>query len=452
MYVNSLRRQLLGRLLWPLVILLLAGSVFAYYFALHTAINAYDLGLLNDALDISKQVEVHQGVMSINLPPAARQMLKSNNEDRVDYAAWDESSRIISGNPKLQLTNVLPPDENRAFSDISLNGVRMRAVLLHESLEGQSYYLAVAQTVHGRDHLTGGIFAGILVPETLLAMVSISVILLGVRQGLSPVEKLRDEITLRSSNDLRPIEEATAPTELAPIIHGINELLGNLAASFASHRRFIADAAHQLRTPLAALSSQIEVALEQPDPDEDRLLRQLLKTTQRTTHLANQLLSLARLEHTEQSMYEAVSVELDEVLRLAAADFLTPYERKGIELDFDLQPSRISGSPLMLRELVSNLLDNAVRYTPPGGRVTVSTRLTDKNVLLEVEDNGPGIAIDALEKLGTPFFRLTSDHSDGCGLGLAIVREICRLHGAELLFSSCRDEMGLRVRIAFPIQ
>ncbi len=449
-HANSLRRQLLKRLLWPLVIILLLGSVFAYVFALHTAVNTYDLGLLDDALDISKQIEVNQDRMSINLPAAARQMLRAKNEDRVSYAAWDASGQLFSGNPKLLMVDALAPDENHLFQDMVLDGEENRAMLLRGETEGHTYYIAVAQTVRGRNHLTGGIFASMLLPEALLALVSIAAILLGVRRGLTPVERLRDEITSRSSSDLRPVEESTAPAELAPIIHGINELLGNLAAAFAGHRRFIADAAHQLRTPLAALSSQIEVALEEPPADVKQLLRQLLATTQRTTHLANQLLSLARLEHTEQSMYEVAMVELQEVLLASAADFVTLGARKGVELDFELQPARVAGSPLMLRELLSNLLDNAVRYTSAGGRVQVSIQTIAQDVWLSVADNGPGVPEAELEKLGTPFHRLPSDQPEGCGLGLAIVREISRLHGAEIFFSRGADGGGLQVRIRFP--
>jgi two-component system sensor histidine kinase TctE len=451
MHSDSLRRQLLKRLLWPLVIILLSGSVFAYFFALRSAVNAYDFGLLNDALDISKQIEINQGRMTINLPTAARQMLQTNNEDRVSFAAWDQSGQLFSGDAKLLMADILFPDENYLFQDVVLDGTKHRAILLRGKAGGQVFYIAVAQTVHGRDHLIGGIFAGILIPEALLALVSIAVILLGVRRGLSPVEQLRDEIASRSSNDLSPIKEDSAPAELTPIIHGINELLGNLAAAFASHRRFIADAAHQLRTPLAALSSQIEVALEVPPADEIKLLRKLLVTTQRTTHLANQLLSLARLEHTEQFMYEVATVELQNVLMETASDFVTLAARKGVELDFALQPCRIKGSALMLRELIANLLDNAVRYTPAGGRVHVGIQTDEQHVQLSIEDSGPGVAEEELPRLGTPFYRLTSDQTDGCGLGLAIVREIARLHGAEIFFVRVEAGSGLRVNISFYI-
>jgi two-component system sensor histidine kinase TctE len=440
---NSLHRQFLKRLLWPLIIIFLLGSLFAYYFALNTAINTYDLGLLDDGLDVTKQVQINQGKLEINLPPVARQMLQTKYEDRVSYAAWDAYGNLFAGMPELLIPFSLDPDKNYVFQDAVLNGEANRILLLRGTVEGRIYYIAVAQTLRGRNHLTGGIFASILIPEALLALVSIAIILLGIRRGLLPVEALRDEIASRSSNDLRPIEENSAPAELAPIIHGINELLANLAAAFAGHRRFIADAAHQLRTPLASLSGQIELALDSPTADIQKLLRQLLSTSQRTTHLANQLLSLARLEHTEDAMYEVSMVDLQAVIRAGAADFVTLAARKGVELEFDLHPAQVKGSALMLRELFVNLLDNAVRYTPAGGRVKVSILTTNGGINLIVADNGPGVSEAELNVLGKPFHRLSSDNPEGCGLGLAIVREIVRLHGASLMFGTGQDGMGL---------
>ena len=449
MHTDSLRRQLLKRLLWPLILILLAGSVFAYFFALRAAMNAYDLGLLNDALDLSKQVEIRQGEMNINLPLAAQQMLQTNNEDRESYAAWDDSGRLFLGTSKLLLSGALPADESHVFQNVVLDGERNRVVVLRANLEGNDFFIAVSQTMHGRNHLTERIFASILVPEALLVLISIAIVFWSVQQGLSPVLLLRNEIASRSSINLRPIEETPAPAELAPIIHGINELLTNLAAAFASHRRFIADAAHQLRTPLASLSSQIEVCLNRPPEDIKGFLRQMLATTQRTTHLANQLLSLARLEHTEQFMYEVASVDLGKVFLEATTDIVTLAARKGVELDFDLRPCQMRGSSLMLREMLTNLLDNAVRYTPTGGNVAVSLQTDEQNITLIVEDNGSGVPADELGKLGIPFHRLASSQMEGCGLGLAIVREIARLHGAEVHFGQGTGGRGLQVRIQF---
>ena len=315
--------------------------------------------------------------------------------------------------------------------------------------EGRNFYIAVAQTVHGRDQLTDGILAGILVPEALLALVAVAAIMLGVRRGLSPVQQLCNEINSRSPTDLRPIQETPAPTELAPIIHGINGLLASLATAFASQRRFIADAAHQLRTPLGSLSSQIEVGLEEPPEDVKGLLRQLLETTRRITHLANQLLSLARLEHTERFKDEGPTVELQQVFLDASADVVTLAARKGVELEFNLQPCRMQGSSPLLRELLANLLDNAVRYTPRSGKVAVGLHASTEGILLTVEDNGPGVPEQELARLGIPFHRLATSAPDGCGLGLAIVREISRLHQAEVSFGQGADGRGLQVRVTF---
>ncbi len=445
----SLYKMLLKWLLGPLTIIVLIGSVLAYMLSLRAAMNVYDLGLLDNALDLSKQVVVREGRLAIDLPLVAQQMLQENNDDRVTYAAWDDSGRLFSGEPRLFNPDALSTEGSHQFQDIVLNGEKNRAIFLRSKSGADTFYIAVAQTLHGRDRLRDGIFASILLPEALLALVSMAVILFGVRFALLPVNRLRQEIVSRSSVDLRPIEEATAPTELFPIIHGVNELLENLAASFASHRRFIADAAHQLRTPLASLSSQIEVGLEKPPQDVGQLLRELLATTQRTTHLANQLLSLARLEHTERNMVEMAEVHLERVFQEVSADFVTLAARKGVDLEFHLAPAHVRGSPLMLRELLANLLDNAVRYTPAGGRVTVSLQAGEGGVSLGVEDDGPGIPEAAWGKLGTPFYRLATDHPEGCGLGLAIAREIVRLHAADMVFSPGEAGKGLKVSIHF---
>jgi signal transduction histidine kinase len=449
MQTHSLSGLFLKWLLGPIILIMLLGSVIAYLFAVNAATTAYDLGLLDNALDLSKQVEFRNDRLVINLPLAARQMLQSNNKDRVTYAAWDDNGRIFSGSSRLLALNVLPEGKNRLFRDIVVDGVANREVLFRGRSGHRDFYIAVSQTTHGRAKLIDDTLASILFPEAMLALVSIAATVLGIRRGLLPIQRLRDEITSRSPADLRPIMETSAPAELAPIIHSINELLEKLGTSFAGHRRFIADASHQLRTPLASLSSQIEVALNEPPGDVKELLRRLLLTTQRTTHLANQLLSLAKLEHTEQSMYEKKTVELQQIVSDAASDFIALAERKNIELDFDLRPCRIHGSALMLRELLANLLDNALRYTPAFGEVHVSLDAQGEGATLKVTDNGAGVPQSEMGMLGIPFYRLSSNQADGCGLGLAIVREIARLHGAEVHFGQGLEGRGLQACITF---
>ena len=450
MHNASLRRQLLNWLLGPIIIVLLLGSAIAYMFAKQAAMNAYDLGLLDNALDLSRQVEVYNGELTIDLPPVAQQMLQVNNDDVVTYAAWDDVGHLFSGSHSLLTIGALPANGSHIFRYAKVDGEENREVLLRGSHAGKDFYIAVSQTMHNHNHLMDDILASILLPEALLSIICVAAILIGVKRGLLPIHNLRNEIISRSSTDLRPIAESPAPAELAPIVHGVNELLSRLATAFAAHRRFIADAAHQLRTPLASLRSQIEVGLESPPPDVKILLRQLLETTQRTTHLTNQLLSLARLEHTEQTRHEVVEVNLQQIFLDASADIVSLAARKGVEISFDIQLCKLWGSPLMLRELLVNLLSNALRYSPPGKSVTVTLRSTPQEILLSVEDNGPGVPENELLQLGVPFHRLPSTEQDGCGLGLAIVREIARLHRAEIDFKQGSGGQGLLVNVRFP--
>ncbi len=450
----SLYQIFLRWLLLPLVLVLLVGSLMAYQFSLHAAMRVLDLGLYDNALDLSKQIQQGPQGLAINLPPAALQMLQENNDDHVIYAAWDQSGHVFSGNAVLWRPQASSAPGRPVFEDLNLGGETLRAVYTQGKAGDQIYSIAVAQTLHGRNRLSDGLFANIVVPEALLLLVSIVIILFGIRRAMVPVYLLRHDIAQRSANDLSPLEERSAPTELRSIIHGINDLLHNLSLSFAGHRRFIADASHQLRTPLASLSSQLEVALEHPPQDIRPLFLDILATTRRTTHLANQLLSLARLEHTEQSMVESTGVDLQQVCREVAVDFVARAERQQVELIFELTPLKVQGSPLMLRELLGNLLDNAVRYTPEKGRVLISLAGTSPvgTGRLTVQDTGPGVPKEELGKLGVPFYRVPGDQTLGCGLGLAIVQEIVRLHAAQLHFECPEREGGLRVVVTFGVR
>ena len=445
----SLRRRLLNQLLWPLIPILLTGAVFAYQFALRASADANDLGLLGDALDLSKQIKVNQGEMTLDLPSAAQQMLLAHNNDHLTYAAWNEAGQQFAGDSRLLKLGIPKADESHLFQNLILDGEENRGVVLRTNTEGKPTFVAITQTYHGRNQLSDKIFFGILLPEALLALIAITAILFGVQRGLSPVELLRDEIGRRSPNDLRPLDETLAPQELRPIIHIINNLFAKLIIRFASHRRFIADAAHQLRTPLAALRSQLEVNLEQPPEDTKLLLKQLLVTTERTSHLANQLLSLARLEHTDSSPYEQALLDLQDVVRAVTVDFVAPAAQKSIDLNFEIAPSLVHGNASLLRELMANLLDNAIRHTPHGGHIVVRLRTEHDSCVFTVEDDGPGVPPTELENLGKPFYTLGSSRPDGCGLGLAIVLEIARIHGAKASFGLGLDNHGLSACVEF---
>jgi two-component system sensor histidine kinase TctE len=443
----SLQRLLLHRLLGPLLVILVMGSVFAYFFALKAAENVFDLGLMDNAQDLARQVTLGPQGPAISLPESALKMLRENNDDRVTYAAWNEAGQLFSGSTELKSLISESVKDQPLYLDLELAGEPQRALVIHDT---QGFFIAVAETLHHPTRLRNQLFTSILLPETLLSLLTLVVVLAGIRMLLAPVRQLRREIAARSPSDLRPLDEKSAPPDLVPIIHAINELLERLSKAFAGYRLFIADASHQLRTPLASLSNQIESAKSHPPAQVEPLLNQLHSTTQRLTHLTNQLLSLARLEHTEQNVLENSTFNLAELIQDVAALAVSKAHRKGVEFQFALNNAQlVKGSRLMLGEMITNLLDNAVRFSPSQGMISVTLEPSAKGPVLRVEDQGPGVPQAELELLGKPFHQASNTLPEGCGLGLAIVLEIARLHEAQVTFSNLPSGAGLRVEVAF---
>lgn len=458
MPTHSLRWTLLRYLLLVLVPTLMIGSALTFYVAAYRVRDAFDFGLLDDARDIAHAAAVRDGQLVIDLPSVARDMLKTVNQDRVTYAAWDEQLHLITGDA--QLIEVAPKlgDESFRFDtvhkslDIAHKKPRTRRMVVLRSVnDGQTFYVAVAQTMSGMIHIQRSIFASVFFFGTLLIAVALIGVYFGVRTGLKPIALLRREIGSRSPTNLMPVDAAPTPLELQPIVHNINALMNRLEQSLIGHRHFIADAAHQLRTPLAALNAQIEVALRQPSAEAYAALRQIAQTTQRTSHLANQLLSLARLEHSEQIAQHMEKLEIKDLFSAVLPNFVVAAERAGIDLEFDLLPCSVVGNRIALQELLSNLLDNAICYVPRGGYMHAQAYADQNAVKLAIIDNGPGVADEVLAKLGTPFFRAEKNNTNGCGLGLAIVREIVRLHRGSIRFSRAKSHGGLRVDIELPM-
>jgi two-component system sensor histidine kinase TctE len=285
----------------------------------------------------------------------------------------------------------------------------------------------------------------------LLVAAALAAIWFGVRRGLAPAEHLRGEILRRSPHDLRPIEESSAPAELQPILHAINELLTRLDAALGGQRQFIADAAHQLRTPLAVLRARIELAQGKANASYRETFDELLTATERTTRLANQLLSLARAEHIHVSEETGNTVDLKQLVTDIAGDWVVRAADCGTELEFDLQPIAVRGNAFLIQEMLGNLLDNAIRYTPAGGTITIRTRVDKSAATLEIQDTGPGIPADQRDMVRKRFYRLAGTRTEGCGLGLAIVDEIARAHGAQLHLSAPLQGCGLIAAVAFPV-
>jgi signal transduction histidine kinase len=282
----------------------------------------------------------------------------------------------------------------------------------------------------------------------LIAFAAVALLWLGIGQGLRPLDRLRGEIAARSPRDLRPVSELDKPQEVQSLIGALNQLLSRLNAAIASQQRFIANAAHQLRTPLAGLKTHAELARREPSTSELKsLLDMIAGETQRTSHLVNQLLTLARAEPGEAP---SQPVNLHEIVGRDVRDWVQRALGKNIDLGFELEDAWTLGEPLLLRELAANLLDNALAYTQKGGSVTVRTSVRNGESVLEVEDDGPGIPESEREKVFERFYRIAATGGEGCGLGLSIVSEIAERHNARVDLAMPPGGRGTLIRAAFP--
>jgi two-component system, OmpR family, sensor histidine kinase TctE len=292
----------------------------------------------------------------------------------------------------------------------------------------------------------------IVLPQALLILLAMFAVWYGVGRGLAPLSQLQREIEHRSHRDLSPLPESTVPREVQPLIHAMNGLLGRLGASIAAQQRFITDAAHQLRTPIAGLKTQTELALRQTHETEAKAaFKQLHSATEQMTRLINQLLSLARAEPDAGRAGVTEPINLGELAREATSDWVPRALARNIDLGFEGQSgaARVEGDPFLLRELLNNLLDNAVRYTQPGGHITVRVSTPDSRIIVSVEDDGPGVPEAERERVFERFYRVLGSGAEGCGLGLAIVREIAQRHRADVTLSAGNDGAGTLVRIVF---
>lgn len=448
MPARSLRRLLLGWLLAPLLILLALGTLGTVYIARGVAHDAYDKELLDPMLVLAQHIVLMGGQPTFNLTPAARDLLLVDAYDNIYYQLSAAHARPI-GNLNLPVPAGI--GDRALFYDASFGGREIRVAALRIALpDNSSAVLQVAETLNKRDSHMIKILLGMLAPALAIALAAVLLVWFGIRRGLAPLENLQTELAARSHRDLRPVPENHAPEEVRPLVVSLNALLRRLNEAQASQQRFLANAAHQLRTPLAGLQTQVELALRGHLPEDLRpTLAHLHASTVRTAHLANQLLTLARAEPGALPPDAMQRLDLCKLVENAAHEWVPRALEKKLDLGFDMTPAWLVGEPLLLRELLANLIDNALRYTPAGGNITV--RCGDLNgVFLEVEDNGIGIPAAAIAKVCERFYRVEGSPGDGCGLGLAIVEEIARIHDAALDISAPDTGRGTLIRLRFP--
>ncbi len=449
-----LRKQLLAWLLVPLTLLLAVDTLASYWVALQFSQRAHDRALVEIARDISLHLRLAREGVVLDLSADARDILLSDPVDRIFFEVTAVAGVPLAGEPIVE-----PPDgspDRETFYDGEVRGVRVRIVQLAVDDDAPTAragaVVRVAETLGKRNQLAGEILLSVVLPQAILILVAVAVVWVGVLRGVAPLERLRRTVAARSTRDGSPIVADDVPGEVRPLLQAVNELVARLDAALTLQSRFISDAAHQLKTPVAVLKTQLELATREDDAVR---MRQALGAAQqgldRISRVVSQLLSLARNEPEAARAVLLSPLDLNALALDVATSWVPEALKKGIDLGFEGTDSALTvrGDGTRLRELLDNLIDNAVRYSREGGRVTVRVEAAPAPAV-RIDDEGPRIPPEHRRRVFERFHRMLGNAQGGSGLGLAIAQEIARIHGAEIDLRDDVDGAGNTFVVTFP--
>ncbi len=418
--------------------------------------DSYDRALYTLAMSLRPLISIVNGKPVVRLSRSANEILLFDEYDMNYFVVRDIRGNIIAGNEDIPLPRKWDASaSNHRFYDGLIDNKRVRIVAVRVAVPAgsrdQPIFIEAAETTVKRKMLARDITSNILVPQILIIIISTTVVWFGVGKGLAPLRKLQAAISNRSHLDLSPIEDSGIPDEVSPLVFSINDLMRRLQMVIDAQNRFIADAAHQLRTPLAGLLAQIAYALRQNDTETlKHCMDKLYISAGRVSRLVNQLLALARNEPGTDKAPVKDRVDINQLTSDVVMEWVPEALKKDVDLGFEGGGCAINivGDEQRLKEMLANVLDNAIRYTQSAGYVTVKV-LNKETPTLVFEDNGTGIPPDELELVFQRFYRVTGNGSDGSGLGLAIVRDIASAHNADVSIESNPAGRGVIVKIVF---
>jgi two-component system, OmpR family, sensor histidine kinase TctE len=449
----SLKRQLLVWLLLPQLVLWLMGGVLAFRVALSYAEKAIDQSLTQSVRSLARQVKPLGSGLLIDFPRAAQDIMEQDPNDRVTYMVSSPPGSFLLGNGKLPgPSNALRiPHNEPLLYEVLIDGKPMRIASIDlsfgDGFTDQTMRVQVAKSLVAQQRIARELVRDVLFPLLILGAVLSALVYAGIRRGLAPLERLEAQLAHRTTASLSPIEMTQAPEEVHSLANALNQLLTTLRRSLSQEKRFLNDAAHQLRTPLAGLISQTELAMQETEPEA--LQQRLIKVhtgAQRSAHLVHQLLSLARTE----AEVALRPVDVAALAREVAREWTPRALSANIDLGYEGDDTLIvAGDKLLLREALSNLIDNALRYTGQGSKVTLRAQVREDQCVLDVEDNGPGLNTTEREHMFERFWR-ASELPGGCGLGLSIVSEIAKRHGGEASAWAVEPH-GLHIQLVLPL-
>jgi two-component system sensor histidine kinase TctE len=452
---KSLRRQLIARMLSMMLPLFVLLWVIAHFSSQYFINEAFDRSLIRRTYALADRVEVVHGKVRVDLPIAAREMMAFDQEDLLFHRVLDQHAQVIEGEvnmPPLPGKKDLRPGQLVVYDGFK-DGEKVRVAAFSLSLKGTSAsgvaLVQVGETLSRRLALADRATLAIVIPMLLMTLTAAAAIAYGVRRGLEPVGRLRDRLSARKAFDLSPVPLEGTPAELRPFLDEINSLLQRLSEAVEAQSRFVSDAAHQLRTPIAGIRAQAEAALASPRlEDSQRALARVAQSTQTMGELVQKLLVLARVDAVENTL-QLNRLDGVELAKEVAREWAPHALGKGVEIGFDTSGGEawMMGDAQLLRELLANLIDNALRYG--GTRIALTVSHSEQGVMWLVADDGPGIPEHLRAAAFAPFHRLSSG-VDGAGLGLTIVQRIAHLHGAKVSLESAGFGTGLVVRLDFP--
>lgn len=457
---KSIKQNLM---LWILALLLpvLVLITFRSYFSIN-----YFTGLVSDqslfrvAQAVANQVHVVDGAYQVSHMQETIRLMHYENKDQLYYQVLDTHQQVIDGDPRLPLPKNLPQVGKKYFYDGVLNGQELRMVAFQypvsKSNPPADVTIIIGETLNSRNEMREDILTVFIFTQIAIILLVIFAVNLAIKKGLISLEQLRIVISARSSDDTSQLENRQSPLELRPLVVAMNDLLVRIRGSVDEKQQFIANAAHQLKTPLAGLKLQLESAAREKDVNlVKHALTQASIGVSHLDRLTKQLLSLARAEFTpEEYQAERFSkINLLNLVQEVCAEWVPIALKKEIEIEILSESSNllIKGDAVLLSELLNNLVDNAIHYNVAGTKVVVSLRDDVDMVTLIVADNGVGIPVEDQKNVWQRFYRVLGNNNVGCGLGLSIVDEIAKRHSATvaLSYSDEKNKSGTSVKISF---
>ncbi|MFZ6846905.1 sensor histidine kinase N-terminal domain-containing protein [Undibacterium sp. RuRC25W] len=454
---RSLFGEILDWMLAPLLLLWPMSIAITYLVAKSIANQPFDHALENKIMLISQQIKQVDHKLVSRLTQPARDILRADDLDTIYFQVKAGNGQLIDGDQTIPqpADDEKPIPGNIQLKNVSFGGADFRVAYAYmdvdsldrtlpdeatgsrEKTSHVQVLIQIAETLEKRSNLANEIIKGVILPQFIILPIALALVWFALSRGLSPLAELQHRIRARRPDDLSPIDSRQVPEEITPLVNSLNDMLARLTQTIDSQKRFIADAAHQMKTPLAGMRMQSELALRQTDQEEiHRSLLQLSTSSEAATRLINQLLTMARAENQTPAQQPLKQIVLNELAMDVVREWIPISFNKRIDLGFEQTDEAVTifGNPLMLKEMLSNLVDNAIRYTPAEHNITVKVNVNHSQQLaiLEVEDNGPGIPVSEREHVFERFYRILGTNVQGSGLGLSIVREIVLQHDAHI--------------------